>query len=663
MLTISQQTKIYHRNCRLIALLLVLFICTWWLNSAIVLTSITQYPTLHTAMETLAICVAMQVFGITWNTHLSQQSINIVFLGCTFLAVGLLDFAHMLSIKGMPDFVTPGGVEKGINFWLAARIVAAIGLLGMAVQPQLNPITNRTRYAFLLGALLITATAYWIGLFHQTLLPRTFIDGQGLTAFKIGVEWGVVSLLAIIAILFYRQIKQGVNHDAANLFAAVTISILSEICFMLYKDFSDVFNVLGHCYKVIAYLFIYQAMFVETVRLPYQRLSEIQHTLTHKQEILAQQSALLALFYELPFMGMAITSPDSKRWVTFNDCLCELLGYARTELSEKTWPELTHPDDLQADIEQFQRLLAGDIDNYMMEKRFLHKNGSDVVTLVNIQCVRQSDGSVKHVIATVQDITDRKRAEDALKHLNLQLEHRIAVRTAELVSLNQSLESFVYSVSHDLKTPLRGVEGYSRLLEEDYSAQLTGEGGLFISNIREGIKRMNELIDDLLAYSRMERKKLNSSPISLNGLLDTVLKEVNQEPTDEDHIHIQLPALTVYADADGLAIVLRNLLENAKKFTRLSPNRNIEIGARQEQSHVVVWIKDNGIGFDMKYHDRIFEIFQRLNRIEDYPGTGIGLALVKKAMERMGGSVWAESVVNQGTTFYLQLPSSAQSLM
>jgi len=660
MSTISQQT----RNIRLIAFLSVLFICTWWLNPNIVVNNTTQYSTLHTAMETLAICVAMQVFGITWNARLSQQSINIVFLGCTFLAVALLDFAHMLSIKGMPDFVTPGGVEKGINFWLAARIVAAIGLLGMALQPQLHPISSRTRYVFLGSALLITVVVYWIGLFHQAILPRTFIDGQGLTAFKISVEWGIVSLLAISALLFYHQIKQGVTHDATNLFAAVAISILSELYFMLYKDFGDIFNVLGHCYKVIAYLFIYQAMFVETVRLPYQRLSEIQNTLTHKQEILAQQSALLALFYELPFMGMAISSPDSKRWVAFNDCLCELLGYARSELTEKTWAELTHPDDLQADIEQFQRLLAGDINNYMMEKRFLHKNGSAVFTLVNIQCVRQSDGLVKHVIATVQDISDRKRAEDALKHLNLQLEHRIADRTAELVSLNQSLESFVYSVSHDLKTPLRGVEGYSRLLEEDFSAQLTGEGALFISNIREGIKRMNELIDDLLAYSRMERKKLNSSPVSLNGLLNTVIKEINLESAGyENHIQIRLPALTVYADADGLAMVLRNLLENAKKFSRLSQNRTIEIDAKQEHGHVVLWIKDNGIGFDMKYHDRIFEIFQRLNRIEDYPGTGIGLALVKKAMERMGGNVWAESVVNQGTTFYLQLPSSAQNLM
>jgi len=262
----------------------------------------------------------------------------------------------------------------------------------------------------------------------------------------------------------------------------------------------------------------------------------------------------------------------------------------------------------------------------------------------------------------VQDISERKRSEDALKQLNLVLEHRIAERTAELVSLNQSLESFVYSVSHDLKTPLRGVEGYSRLLEEDFSAQLTGEGALFISNIRDGIKRMNELIDDLLAYSRMERRKLNSSPISLNSLLSTVLKEVNLDPTGYEHqMHIHLPMLTVYADVDGLALVLRNLLENAKKFSRLSPNQAIEIGARAETDQIILWIKDNGIGFDMKFHDRIFEIFQRLNRIEDYPGTGVGLALVKKAMERMGGNVWAESAVNQGTTFYLQLPGSAQN--
>jgi len=272
--------------------------------------------------------------------------------------------------------------------------------------------------------------------------------------------------------------------------------------------------------------------------------------------------------------------------------------------------------------------------------------------------VRGPDGQLIGVLGISRDITALRETQEKLRKLNAELEQRVAERTAELQTVNLSLESFVYSVSHDLKTPLRGVEGYSRLLQADYAGKLDDEGRLFIGNIRTGVARMNELIDDLLAYSRMERRRLNAGPLELDHLLDNLLAERGEEFAERGvQIERSLPPLSLSADADGLALVLRNLLENALKFSRQAARPRIEIGARQEDGNVTLWIKDNGIGFDMKYHDRIFEIFQRLHRLEDYPGTGIGLALVKKAMQRMGGKVWAESAPGAGATFYLELPN------
>ncbi len=273
---------------------------------------------------------------------------------------------------------------------------------------------------------------------------------------------------------------------------------------------------------------------------------------------------------------------------------------------------------------------------------------------------RLGSGAIGGMVIFSEDITPQKQAEEALQ-LNADLEKRITERTAELKTLNQSLESFVYSVSHDLKAPLRGVEGYSRLLEEDYANRLDNEGRLFISNIRTGVTRMNELIDDLLAYSRMERCKLESSALDLVAVVRQVLVERDADIVSHQiEIVVNFPSLRARGDREGLTLVLRNLLENAIKFSKHSPHPRIEFGVSQDDRHVILWIRDNGIGFDMKYSQRIFEIFERLHRLEDYPGTGIGLALVKKAMQRMEGRVWAQSAPGEGATFYLELLLAAQ---
>ena len=255
------------------------------------------------------------------------------------------------------------------------------------------------------------------------------------------------------------------------------------------------------------------------------------------------------------------------------------------------------------------------------------------------------------------DITERKRAEEELRQLNAELEQRVAERTAQLEVKNRELETFTYSVSHDLKAPLRGIDGYSRLLLEDYADKLDEEGRAFLHTIRKAALHMNQLIDDLLAYSRLERRPLHTGRVNPQALAASLAAERADEARARGAIlTVSISCESVVADPEGLTLAIRNLLDNALKFTQGVPQPTIEIGGRENETGCILWVRDNGIGFDMKFHDRIFDIFQRLHRAEDYPGTGVGLAIVRKAMERMGGRAWAESEPGKGALFFLEIP-------
>jgi signal transduction histidine kinase len=273
--------------------------------------------------------------------------------------------------------------------------------------------------------------------------------------------------------------------------------------------------------------------------------------------------------------------------------------------------------------------------------------------------VRESEGSVVWHGFLI-DISDRRRAEQEIRSLNVELEHRVADRTSELEAKHREMESFTYSVSHDLKAPLRGIDGYSRLLESDHASELDEEGRFFVAMIRKATGHMGELIDDLLAYSRIERGRPHLGPVEPGPVVAAVIAGAATEVAEGDiALRSQVDTgLTVLGEHDGLVLALRNLLDNAIKFTAGRADRSIEIGARREQGHALFWVRDNGPGFDMRYHDRIFEIFQRLHRAEDYPGTGVGLAIVRKAVERMHGKVWAESAKGAGATFFIRLPAA-----
>lgn len=243
-----------------------------------------------------------------------------------------------------------------------------------------------------------------------------------------------------------------------------------------------------------------------------------------------------------------------------------------------------------------------------------------------------------------------------------ELEQRVQRRTTQLESVNKQLQAFTYSVSHDLKAPLRGIDGYSKLLFDHYLKNLNEEAQTFIKNIRSGTLQMSQLIEDLLTYSRLERTTFRAAKINIKNLIKSIISNYKAEIDDRKiKIIVEVENCEIISDVDGLSMAIRNLIENAIKFTMTRENPIIKINFEQTDSELLLSIKDNGIGFNMAYHDKIFEIFQRLHRSEDYPGTGIGLALVKKAMQSLGGTVWAESKIDKGATFYLKILKTNKS--
>src|SRR5262249_18380658 len=347
---------------------------------------------------------------------------------------------------------------------------------------------------------------------------------------------------------------------------------------------------------------------------------------------------------------LGIMHVDLERRITHvNPKLCQILGYTQEELIGNPVEMVIHPDARGTDRHRryTEPMLAGKIQSDVSERPYLRKDGSTVWVHRTISLVRDAAGAPQYFVRIVEDVTERK-----------ELEPRAAVRTAQLEATNKELESFSYSVSHDLRSPLRAIGGYARMLEEDYGPQLDEEAKHWLTIVRKEAGRMAELIDDLLAFSRLGREHLKSAAIDMIAVGQGGCAEIRAGAGSVSRIEVASlpPAL---GDRAMLRQVWVNLISNAIKYSAKCDQSRVQISGQELQDETVYRIEDNGVGFDMRYYNKLFGVFQRLHSAEEFAGTGIGLAIVQRVVVRHRGRVWAESEPGRGATFYFSLPRDA----
>jgi PAS domain S-box-containing protein len=358
-------------------------------------------------------------------------------------------------------------------------------------------------------------------------------------------------------------------------------------------------------------------------------------------------------FDEAPIGALLVT--PKMNFVRVNRALCQILGYTEAELLQLNMAAITHPDDRASSQQKVQALLEGTIDQFEMEKRYLRKDGQVVWGRVSVGLLRDDAGNPMVFLPMIQDITEYKQAEQAIRQLNLDLELRVQERTALLEETNKELEAFTYSVSHDLRAPLRGVDGYSKILLDAYRDVFDEQGLHYLHRLRESAQWMTQLVSALLDLSRLSRARIVLDQVNLSQMAEALLTQLHEsQPERVVEISIE-PDLLAQADVNLMRVALDNLLRNAWKFTSKHPSARIEFGRCSAGGEMAFFVRDDGAGFDMQQASKLFDAFQRLHTDAEFEGTGIGLAIVQRIIHRHGGRVWAEGVPEQGATFYFTL--------
>jgi PAS domain S-box-containing protein len=430
---------------------------------------------------------------------------------------------------------------------------------------------------------------------------------------------------------------------------AILAVVLSSLAFDYYFTeplHSLVVDTTDLAYYVVFVLFALLITWFSAIRRRFeQQLLQSGDELRKEVAVRSQQASLLNLTHDTIFVR------DMSDTITYwNRGAQELYGWTVEQAMGKHSHELLQTgfplpiDEVRAELLRSSR--------WEGELQKTKADGSRVVVASRWSLRRDEQGRPLAILETNNDVTDRKRREEENRKLNVEL----GKRSAELEASNKELEAFAYSISHDLRAPLRHVVGYTELLQKHAASTLDEKSRRYMTTIMDSAKRMGNLIDDLLSFSRIARTETRRTTVSLEQLVKEVRDEMQPETSGRE-IAWRIGALPdLYGDRSMLRLALVNLISNAVKFTRKRPRAEIEIGSLERSDAVTVFVKDNGVGFDMKYVNKLFGVFQRLHQPEAFEGTGIGLATVQRIIHRHGGRVWAEAFVDRGATFFISIP-------
>ncbi|MFH1872288.1 MAG: MASE3 domain-containing protein [Pseudomonadota bacterium] len=630
------------------------------------LSSLHSYLLFHSLIEIATIAVAFTLFILTWNTrdYLKNGYLRLVGTGYAFIA--LIDLLHTLAYKGMDVF--PGyGANLPTQLWIAARYLQAATLFAAPLFVE-RKVDDR-----LVFGIYAVAVAVLVALVYSGRFPDCYVEGKGLTAFKIVSEYLITAVLLAALYLVYRQRQHFDRRVFVLIGASIACTAASEISFTAYASVYGFANLVGHFAKLAAFYLVYLAILVTGIKQPFnlifRDLKQVEAELRKAQDTLEekvrQRTAELSASEEkyralIECANDAILvqelSPDGKpgSFIEVNELACRQLGYSREELARLTPADITDRrcrDSLAVAMDKLSR------DRHaVFETALMARDGRSIPVEVSTRMLELRGRRM--LFSLLRDITERKLADDKIRKLNSELEQRVRDRTAQLELANKELEAFSFSVSHDLRAPLRAIDGFSRAVREDYGDKLDDQGKHFLEILSENAARMNKLIDDILSFSRMGRREIQGMRLDLTELAQETIAELRPSLADRT-IHFTVGDLPqTRGDRAMIRQALMNLLSNAVKFTRPKSEPAIEVGGTAGRDENIYYVKDNGVGFDMRYADKLFGVFQRLHAQDEFEGTGIGLAIVKRIVERHGGRVWAHATAGAGATIFFTLPEA-----
>jgi signal transduction histidine kinase len=678
-----------------------------------------SYLLFHSFIEVATVAVAFALFALTWNARRFLSTGYLKTIGIGYGFIGLVDLVHALAYKGMNVF---SGYDANLptQLWIAARYAQA-AVLCLAPLLQQRRVDER-----LLLAACATVTAAILAATFSGAFPDCYVEGQGLTTFKIGSEYLISALLVASLVPLYGMRAAFSREVYWLIVGSIVLTVLSELCFTAYVSVYGFANMLGHLVKLGAFYLTYRALLVTGISEPFDlifrdlKLTEDRLRRAHdtlEEKVRERTAELHRTNRELLAVGhchKTLLRADDEKSLLDEVCriVCDDAGYrmawigfaehdeAKTVtpvawggveggyLSDAhiTWADTERgrgptgtairtgkssciqdfATDAKAAPWRDNALKRGyrssialplkDAQGTPFGVLCIYSTEPNTFTSDEIRLLDELAADLAFGIAVIRARGELQQAEERIGELNRDLERRVVERTAQLEAANKELEAFSYSVSHDLRAPLRAIDGFSQMVTEDYSGQLDAEGQRYLATIRNNAHHMGELINDILAFSRTSRQEMQVSAINMTALAREVFDEARTAaPMREIELHLgELPSAK--GDRALVRQVLVNLVSNAFKFSSKREKPRIEIGARTEEAENVYWIKDNGAGFDMAYVEKLFGVFQRLHKAEEFEGTGIGLAIVKRIILRHGGRVWAEGQIDGGAGFYFTLP-------